>query len=212
MKSPLSKIQRQIELIEIKQGDELTNNADLAERLRQIANISSDATKIVQKTLDEAKGKFVSIERTSLNLMIKSALDEIEIPHNIKLKNVIGESNILLDVYATRQLANVFHNLVTNGINAIHPNPGSIYIEVERMDKDWVIISVEDSGKGISKDEAQLVFLPISSTGLEGRGFGLSLTKQYIEMIGGKILPPVPGRDGVGTKFLVYLRLYTSSD
>ena len=59
----------------------------------------------------------------------------------------------------------------------------------------------------VSKADADMVLLPISATGLKGRGFGLALTNQYVQMIGGKIDPPIPGRGGVGAKFLVHLKV-----
>ena len=206
MKSPLSKIQHQVELIETNQGTALSNNTEITDRLSKITEIASNATIMVQKTLDEAKSTLVALESISLRDMIDNALVEIEIPEKVSLINSIQLNNIDLNVTATKHLKNVFHTLITNSMDAM-PEGGSIYIEVEDIIGEWIIISVEDTGKGVSKADADMVLLPISATGLKGRGFGLALTNQYVQMIGGKIDPPIPGRGGVGAKFLVYLKI-----
>lgn len=209
MKSPLSKIQRQIELIEIHQNKVQYNDHEVTNRLKQIAKISSDATDMVQKTLDEAKMKLVSIEKTSLKEILRIAITEVDIPKTINIENKIEERDTEFFTFATPELANVFHNLITNSINAIPESKnGYIYIEIEKYDENWIIISFEDNGIGISKYEANLVFQPISSSDSKGRGFGLALTKSYIEMIGGKIDPPTSGRDQSGAKFLLHFRRY----
>ncbi len=210
MRSPLSKILRLIELIDEEQKEVLNMNTGLSERLSKITTIASDTMNMVQKRLEEAKQNFASIERTSLKLMLNKALDEIEMPEDVIFKNEIDKVNDPLDVFATPELANVFHNLITNSIHAM-PDGGKISVELVDKNRDWVIIAIEDTGKGIKRDEAPMVFLPISSKGSEvGRGFGLSLTKAYIEMIYGKISIPVPGKDGIGTKFTIRLKPFPS--
>jgi signal transduction histidine kinase len=206
MKSPLSKIQHQVELIENNQGIALSNNTEITNRLSKITEIASNATIMVQKTLDEAKSTLVALESISLRDMIENALIEIEIPEKVSLINSVQLNNIDFNVTATKHLKNVFQTLITNSMDAM-PEGGSIYIEVEDISGEWIIISVEDTGKGVSKADADMVLLPISATGLKGRGFGLALTNQYVQMIGGKIDPPIPGRGGVGAKFLVHLKV-----
>ena len=208
MKSPLSKIQRQIELIEMNKESVFKKHPETADHFNRIKEISSKATTMVQNTLDEAKKMLVSLEKISLNDMIKSAISDIEIPASISINNSFGVNNIEYYVTATKHLKNVFHTLITNSIDAIESAEGKIFIDVENADEDWVIISVEDTGKGISAADAELALLPISSTGLGGRGFGLALTNQYIEMIGGKLVAPKPGRNGNGAKFLLHLKRY----
>ena len=205
MNSPLSKIQKQIELIEIGCEGLLESNNYLAEKIAQINTITSVTIQMVQKLMEQAKHSFAAVEKTSLKLILKKTLGEIEIPKNIKLEDKISESKEPVDVLATPELNNVFHNLITNAIQAM-PDGGNAYINLEIMDENWVIISVEDTGKGIPENIAPLVYLPISDQGEEGHGFGLSLTKAYIEMIGGKIDTPIKGRDGKGTKFIVRFR------
>jgi PAS domain S-box-containing protein len=49
---------------------------------------------------------------------------------------------------------------------------------------------VEDSGVGIAQGDLERIFLPFEQTGnkqLEGTGLGLAITRQYVEMLGGRI-------------------------
>ena len=61
------------------------------------------------------------------------------------------------------------------------------------MDKDYVLISVEDNGVGIEPDLLSMLFTgakPMSQPGTEkeqGTGLGLILTREMIEKHGGKI-------------------------
>lgn len=64
---------------------------------------------------------------------------------------------------------------------------------------------VKDTGIGIAKDKQKVIFerfiqadISISSD-YEGAGLGLSITKAYVEMLGGKIW--VESEEGVGSKF-----------
>jgi signal transduction histidine kinase len=206
MKSPLSKIKSHIELIEMNCKEELERNNYLSEKLDQITVITLNTIQMVQNRLEEAKRNFVVVEATSVSLAVKKALAEIELPVGIELINSISDRNGPLDVLATPELSNVFLNLLNNAFRAIHSDMGRIYIYLEKTDPDWVIISIEDTGVGIADTVAPLVFLPISDKGSDGHGFGLPMTRSYLEMIGGKIDDPKKGRDGRGAKFTIHLR------
>lgn len=203
MNSPLSKIKARIELIEINCEDILKNNSYLAEKIKQINNITSDTITMVQNKVNEAKRSFAKIERVSLEHSIKKAVEEIDFPPNItSVYNLNG--NKPLFVLATPELSNVFHNLISNAIRAM-PEGGKISFDLIAASENWIIISVEDTGIGIPEYMAQMVF-QASDRGQEGHGFGLPMTKAYIEMIGGKIDPPISGKDGKGAKFIIHLK------
>ena len=74
-------------------------------------------------------------------------------------------------------------------------------------EKSIVKISIKDSGIGIGKDNLKKIFDPFiqESIGLsrkyEGTGIGLSLSKRYIEILGGKI--KVTSKLNEGTKFVI---------
>ena len=72
-----------------------------------------------------------------------------------------------------------------------------------------LIISVEDSGQGIKKENINKLFTRFQrleedkNTTIEGTGLGLAITKQLTELMGGKII--VHSIYGTGSKFTVVL-------
>lgn len=72
-----------------------------------------------------------------------------------------------------------------------------------------LIISVEDTGRGIAPDKMKKLFTKFNrleedkNTSLEGTGLGLVITKNLVEMMDGKI--EVQSEYGKGSKFTVYL-------
>ena len=67
--------------------------------------------------------------------------------------------------------------------------------------KDSVLITVEDTGVGISEDNKEHIFENGFSTKGEGRGTGLHHVKELIDSVGGKIT--VESQEKVGTSFTV---------
>ncbi|WP_299219276.1 PAS domain-containing protein [uncultured Aquimarina sp.] len=102
----------------------------------------------------------------------------------------------------------IFHTAINNIIhNAIkYTNKGKVVVNVKAK-KNSIRISIKDSGIGIGKDNLKKIFDPFiqESIGLsrkyEGTGIGLSLSKRYIEILGGKI--KVISKLEKGTKFII---------
>ena len=66
---------------------------------------------------------------------------------------------------------------------------------------DAVLITVEDTGCGISRENMDVIFENGYSTKGEGRGTGLYQVKNTVESFGGKIT--VESQEGVGSSFTV---------
>ncbi|AXT53787.1 PAS domain S-box protein [Aquimarina sp. BL5] len=102
----------------------------------------------------------------------------------------------------------IFHTAINNIIhNAIkYTKKGKVIVNVKAK-KRSIRISIKDSGIGIGKDSLRKIFDPFvqESIGLsrkyEGTGIGLSLSKRYIEILGGKI--KVISKLEKGTKFII---------
>ena len=80
---------------------------------------------------------------------------------------------------------------------------------INAQNKCKLVISVEDSGRGIKKDKIDKLFTRFDrldverNTTVEGTGLGLAITKQLVELMGGKII--VHTIYGEGSKFTVML-------
>jgi two-component system sensor histidine kinase PilS (NtrC family) len=100
------------------------------------------------------------------------------------------------------QLGQVLWNLLTNAAEAI-PEAGRITVEATRAEKGDIVLSVEDSGEGISSEDLPRVFDPFFTTKERGTGLGLATVHSIIQAHSGSIA--VESRRGEGTKFTIRL-------
>ena len=96
----------------------------------------------------------------------------------------------------------ILTNLVKNAIK--FTREGSIEIGYEQKGK-FLEFFVKDSGEGISKGQKEIIFdrfrqgSELLTRNYEGAGLGLSISKSYVEMLGGKIW--VDSKPGKGSTF-----------
>tara|TARA_B110001454_G_scaffold218991_1_gene249075 strand:+ start:120429 stop:122369 length:1941 start_codon:yes stop_codon:yes gene_type:complete len=151
--------------------------------------------------IDESQIKEVDIRETidtTLNLL------QGEIKNRIEIKKDY-EPIPMIKCFAS-QLSQVFVNLLSNAIQAISGN-GTIWIHVNLIKgkENWVQISIQDSGSGISSENLDKIFDPFFTTkGVgQGTGLGLSITYGIIQKHGGDI--QVKSQLDVGTEFIIQL-------
>ncbi len=80
----------------------------------------------------------------------------------------------------------VFENILLNSIQVIEDKQGEIIIKNEEM-SDSVIITIQDSGKGLSDDDICEIFESLFTTKQEGTGLELSCVKSIIEQHDGTV-------------------------
>ena len=102
------------------------------------------------------------------------------------------------------QINQVFLNLITNASQAIEHSAGRIVLKTEH-DAEWVHVSVQDNGKGISQENLKQIFDPFFTTKPigQGTGLGLSISFQIVQAHGGTIR--VSSILGKGSRFVVSL-------
>ncbi len=106
-----------------------------------------------------------------------------------------------------QRLKQVLLNLLSNAIKYNRPR-GSVTITCAPMPRGKVRLSVRDTGPGISPDLLERLFTPFDrldaeTSGIEGTGLGLALSKGLIEAIGGTI--GVESTVGEGSTFWIEL-------
>jgi signal transduction histidine kinase len=101
----------------------------------------------------------------------------------------------------SNQLKQVFINLFANSIQAMAKGGRlTIGCEHDEMD-DNVVVSVSDTGGGISEEIITNIFNPFFTTKHTGTGLGLAITHRVVEMHGGSI--QVKNRAGAGVTFVL---------
>ncbi|MHB8644326.1 MAG: sensor histidine kinase [Thermomicrobiales bacterium] len=117
--------------------------------------------------------------------------------------------NDLPDVIADRdRLRQILLNLVSNA-HKFTPPGGAITLTAACAGPETVTITVEDTGIGIAPEHQAIVFEAFQQVESgyartqQGTGLGLALTKQLVELMGGKIT--LRSTLGVGSAFIVML-------
>ncbi len=102
-----------------------------------------------------------------------------------------------------RKIKQILVNLLTNAVK-FTPEGGQIKVEA-RLGDNAAIISVTDTGIGIAKEDQEAIFEEFRQVGSnyaqkrEGTGLGLTLTRRFVELHGGKIW--VESEVGKGSTF-----------
>ncbi len=94
-------------------------------------------------------------------------------------------------------------NLVINAVEVM-PNGGTLGIRLNGNEH-RLIITISDTGPGISHDVQRRIFEPFFTTKARGTGLGLAVAQRIIEEHGGTI--DVSSEIGEGTKFTIQLPL-----
>ena len=91
-------------------------------------------------------------------------------------------------VYARKgQIIRVLVNLISNAIQALEES-GMGYIRILlKEQEDSYLVSIEDNGPGVKKEDEQKLFKPNFTTKSSGTGLGLAICRNIIEQSGGKI-------------------------
>ena len=86
------------------------------------------------------------------------------------------------------QIQQVVLNLIRNAFDSMEASPRrQLVIATERAPDDMALVTVSDTGPGISPDIAEQLFQPFITTKSNGLGVGLSISRTIIEAHGGRI-------------------------
>jgi two-component system cell cycle sensor histidine kinase/response regulator CckA len=202
--------------------------------LQSIQNTSARAAELVKMLLAYARKQTfrrdildVGAVLTEFAVLMRQVLDErivFEINHGRDLPNVRADK---------QQLETVFMNLVTNARDAVlmsGKGKGSVTVRTKRATTqdvrtalkglgigdiencDWAMISVTDTGTGMSQDIATKIFEPFFTTKEQGKGTGIGLATVYgiIKQSDGFIA--LDSVEMEGTTFHVFLPASTAED
>jgi signal transduction histidine kinase/putative methionine-R-sulfoxide reductase with GAF domain len=159
---------------------------------------------ILDQFLRFAKPATPLLEKADVSSIFEETLQLLR-PH-IEKQIIVVEKEfqslpiILMD---REQMKQVFLNLLLNAIQAM-PGGGHLTLRGQNSeDGQWIHISIQDSGIGISSENINKLFDPFFSTKEGGIGLGLSITHRIIDQHHGKI--EVESAPGKGTLFTIWL-------
>jgi signal transduction histidine kinase len=169
------------------------------------------ARDVVRRLLDFARQSESTRARASMNEIVQDivALTKHLLHTNgVELKLDL-ETDLPWALMDSNQMKQVLLNLVHNALQAM-PAGGEIKVMTRfasRNGRDWVMVSVKDTGIGIALADQSRIFEPFYTTrgGSGGTGLGLSVTYGIVTDHGGQI--EVESQPGMGAKFTVWIPL-----
>ena len=179
-------------------------------KLHKIEDQVMHMTRLLDDVLVIGQAGAGEIRNNPLNMPLGNFINEIieEVYTSHKKSNkivVIDTENIKNEtIFIDEKLGrNIFINLISNAVK-YSKNKENVTITFS-SEKDFIILTVTDSGIGISKSELKTIFTPFSRGEhvdlIQGTGLGLSIAKEAIDAIGGEII--VSSKIGLGATFKV---------
>ncbi len=179
--------------------------------LQSISGSANHLLQLVSALLDyhklesgKAERHEVSFQPTALVSECVAQMQPLAMAKQLRLStdiNVAEDMFCRSDAFRIKQIVN---NLVSNAIK--YTDEGEVRVGITVMNG-WMTLSVSDTGCGMTPEELQSVFnaftrLP-GAQGKEGVGLGLTITREIVTLLGGRI--NVTSAKGKGTTFRVCL-------
>ena len=179
--------------------------------LQSISGSANHLLQLVSALLDyhklesgKAERHEVSFQPTALVSECVAQMQPLAMAKQLRLAtdiNVAEDMFCRSDAFRIKQIVN---NLVSNAIK--YTDEGEVRVGITVMNG-WMTLSVSDTGCGMTPEELQSVFnaftrLP-GAQGKEGVGLGLTITREIVTLLGGRI--NVASTKGKGTTFRVCL-------
>jgi two-component system, OmpR family, sensor histidine kinase VicK len=199
LRTPIQPILGLLGLLRSKKDDikkqDLNNSLNLlmrnAQRLKRLSEDILDVTKIESQSLKLNK-ELIVLDDVVLNA-IQDSRNQVEKNRgNIKMMYKPDQSDHGIIVEADRNRLNqVIYNLLSNAIKFTEKEGGIVSVRMEKKkgnnNDDEVIVSVKDTGPGISSEMFPRLFEKFASKSFQGTGLGLFISKNIVEAHGGKI-------------------------
>jgi signal transduction histidine kinase/CheY-like chemotaxis protein len=196
-----------------RQKDYLDKVHNAAKSLLGIINDILDFSKVEAGKLELEQARFVleDVAGNSLSLLRQRAHEkEIELLFNITDPQLLGDSGALLG--DALRLGQILTNLLSNSVKFTHQGYVKLTISVEERNDDDVLLRfcMRDTGIGMTPEQVGNLFQEFSQADgsttrkYGGTGLGLTISKKFVEMMGGRIW--VESTPGEGSSFIFTAR------
>ena len=211
LRTPLNAILGFAQLLEMSALDR-----DKGESVAQILKAGQHLLGLINEVLDISRIEAGRLSISPEAVLISSAVQEvvdllnpIAARHSISVRDEIPRSprrHVLAD---QQRLKQVLLNVISNAIK-YNRDAGTVTLSSEEIDGKRLKLKVSDTGPGIKSEQRDKLFTPFErlgaeTTGVEGTGLGLALSKRLIEIMKGSI--GVENNPNAGATFWIELPL-----
>jgi len=190
------------------------SDSRLVNYLTKIKASANHLLTIINDILDYSKIEAGKIELEKTSFDIEELLNEVfdlgaSIAHDKNLELIISHSPLI--PYPLMgdpvKLKQIIVNLVSNAIKFTQEGEIHVNVDIEKQTKNrtTLLVSVKDTGIGLSKEQQKILFQPfVQADGsitrrFGGTGIGLTISKRLVELMKGKIW--IESEEGKGSIF-----------
>ncbi len=195
--------------------EDLAKDMSLPEKSRQKVSVvlknSQILMELINKLLAFRKAETHNVQLRPVYADLSKTVEDVslifsEANTNRNVELVFEIEKGVMTRFDSELLATILRNLLSNAMK--YTSSGYVKVSLKRIwvdNEGYADISVEDSGKGISKDNLEKIFDRYYQVAGQayGSGIGLSLVKKYVKLHGGRII--VESELGKGSTFTVRL-------
>lgn len=168
---------------------DLVDNPPLQQMASYIVEGTDNLNRLVSQVLSFARPVQPHMEKTDLVALINEIKQHILADTTLNAQDIVIDvdtcANILFLSIDAALFKSALLNLLVNAVQAM-PNGGEILISVRENPK-HVILSISDTGTGISEENMAKLYFPFFTTKPEGNGLGLVEAQKVVQAHGGTI-------------------------
>lgn len=203
------------EIIRLKMRQEGSEDQAVLDYLDGILKAAKRAKSLVEQILTFSRSNEKKELLQYIHPIIKEVMKllRVTLPTTIHIRQEIDENCGMVSVDPV-QIHQILINLCTNSAHAIDGSRGTLTVKLvkagrDEEGRDWLELSVADTGCGIEPKMLDRIFEPYFTTKEKSRGTGMGLAMVHgiISRQGGRIT--VESQVGAGTTFRVFLPIST---
>jgi len=208
-RAPLANINLVTELL--KTSDNKEQQLHLIQTLNQIATRLDETVKGIVEMMEVQEKRHSPVKQINLNEVFENIRKEI-LP---QLENIDGEiisdfSQASSFYYIPVYIESIFRNILHNSLKYRSPKRKLVINVNANTDGEYSVVEISDNGIGIDLEKyGKKIFSPFTrvNRSIDGKGLGLHLVKNMIEMNNGRI--EIFSTPDKGTSLKLFLKNYS---
>lgn len=188
---------------------------DIIEPDDETISLLISEVKRLNKLIDKLETSFnkseeeleINLENINLSTLLDSIISSFRPQLEEKNINLVKEYNDDINIITDKdKMTQILSNLISNAIKAIDNNDGEIKLTIDEF-KNRTVINISDNGVGIKEEDQSKIFDrfyrvdSVRNTKVGGHGLGLSITKNFIDLLNYNI--SLNSTENEGSEFII---------